>query len=171
MTHERLLMRHGKSDWGRAGADFHRPLSKRGRRSAKRVGHWLQAQRLLPDYVLSSPAARAITTAERTCNAAGRAVDGIITERRIYLANRETLLQVLGDVPLSAGRVLLVGHNPGLEELLRYLVGDQARYGDDGKLLPTAAIARVRLPRGFEPASFRRGVARLQSLTRARRLK
>ena len=171
MPSELIIMRHGKSDWDSGKNDFQRPLAKRGKRSAKRIGRWLQSQGLLPDYVISSPVKRAISTAKRTCKAAGMDAGRIVTDRRIYLADRKTLIKVLQDAPASAGRVLLVGHNPGLEDLLLYLAGSGLRYGDDGKLLPTAAIARLRLPPGFEPISFERGVAKLLSLTRARSLK
>ena len=68
MTRELLILRHGKSDWEAGTDDFHRPLKDRGKRGAQRVGVWLLQQGLLPDHVVSSPAERAIVTAEKACN-------------------------------------------------------------------------------------------------------
>ncbi|MES9976090.1 MAG: histidine phosphatase family protein, partial [Candidatus Thiodiazotropha sp.] len=69
MTRELMLLRHGKSDWSQQLEDFKRPLKDRGKRGAQRMGVWLLQQQLQPDYVISSPAERAIVTAQKTVKA------------------------------------------------------------------------------------------------------
>jgi len=146
MSRELLIMRHAKSDWGDASLrDFDRPLNKRGLASAPKMGRWLHEQGLVPDAVISSPAERARQTASRTCAELGIAVAQIKWDKRIYDAVLSDLLDVLADSPAPATRVLLVGHNPGLEHLLMHLCSTLPR-SPDGKLLPTATIAHVRLP-------------------------
>ncbi|MDO9140744.1 MAG: histidine phosphatase family protein, partial [Methylobacter sp.] len=117
MTHELLLLRHAKSDWSVDMDDFSRPLKKRGRRAAKQMGRWLVKQQLIPDIILSSPATRALATAQRVCKQLGMDESAIICDPRIYEADAQTLLALL-KVRRDERRVLLVGHNPGLEDLL-----------------------------------------------------
>jgi len=164
MTRELLLLRHGKSDWDTDVDDYHRPLKDRGKRGAQRVGVWLAQQQRVPDYIVSSPAERALVTAEKACKAMGNGAQGIQRDNRIYAAGVDELLTVLSDCPPDAGRVLLVGHNPGLEELLDWLVSDAVAASDDGKLLPTATLAIVKMPSDWQ--TLIAGCARLDSITR-----
>jgi phosphohistidine phosphatase len=170
MSRELLILRHGKSDWGTGLDDFSRPITDRGKRSAQRVGVWLAEQGLQPDYVVSSPAERAITTTQKALKAMGGDAKGIKRDRRIYAAGLNTLLAVLEDVPTNAKRVLIVGHNPGLEELLEHLVGSVDGLIEGGKLLPTATLAHLEMPETWNRNRLRRGCARLLSLTRPRSL-
>lgn len=145
MNRELLLLRHAKSSWNdSAVADFDRPLNKRGRRDAPRIGQWLHRHRLDPDTVLASPALRARQTALRACPELGFNPAAIRWERAIYDASVDDLLGVLGNCPPEAARVLLIGHNPGLDQLLLWLCPTIA-IPPDGKLLPTAAVARIAL--------------------------
>jgi phosphohistidine phosphatase len=164
MTRELLILRHGKSDWGAGTDDFHRPLKDRGKRAAQRVGTWLLQQGLLPDHVVSSPAERALVTAEKAVKAMGMNARAIQLEPAIYEGTTGELLQVLAGCPDSAQRVMLVGHNPGLEELLIYLVQESIAYPADGKLLPTATLARMAIPDGWQ--GLHAGSAELLSVTR-----
>jgi phosphohistidine phosphatase len=164
MSRELMLFRHGKSDWSERLDDFDRPLKERGRQGAQRMGAWLQQQALVPDYVVSSPAERAIATAQFAVMAMGLDARGIVQDRRIYAARVQDLLQVLANVPQSARRVLLVGHNPGLEELTEYLQGGPLPLPSDGKLLPTATLANIELP--DEWRDLKPGSGRLTGLTR-----
>jgi len=164
MTRELLILRHGKSDWSTNHSDFDRPLKDRGKRGAQRIGLWLRQRSLVPDHVLSSPAERAIVTAEKSCKVMGKSAQDIQADRRIYAADADRLLAVLREVPEGADRVMLVGHNPGLEELLIDLVKDDVPIPEDGKLLPTATLARLAI--GCDWAGLTPACAKLLSITR-----
>lgn len=164
MESELLLLRHGKSDWGKDVEDFDRPLKDRGKRAAQRVGNWLLEQGLIPDRIISSPAERAITTAEKCTKAMGLSAGGIQRDPRIYEAGVAQLYQLLQELPADTRRVMLVGHNPGLEQLLQHLLQEPAPVPDDGKLLPTATLARLQLNRSW--AELADGCASLLALIR-----
>lgn len=150
MPRQLLVLRHAKSAWDTgASTDFDRPLAKRGRKDAPRMGEWLRETGLVPDYVVSSPATRARQTTTMACQAFGFANSRVVWDARIYEGNLEALLDVLADCPATAPTTLLVGHNPGLETLLRWLGGSALRTPPDGKLLPTAAVARVEMPESW----------------------
>ena len=164
MTRELLLLRHGKSDWSIGADDFHRPLKQRGKRAAQRIGVWLAQQEMIPDFILTSPAERALVTAQKVCKAMGNRAESVRLDDRIYDARVDDLLEVLGDCPDAATRVMLVGHNPGLEALLVWLASDHVAVPSDGKLLPTATLARLAMPADW--GSLPRGCARLESIIR-----
>ncbi|MGZ8176063.1 MULTISPECIES: SixA phosphatase family protein [Methylobacter] len=142
MTHELLLLRHAKSDWAVDMDDFSRPLKKRGQRAAKQVGRWLHEQHLIPDTILSSPATRALATAQRVCRQLDIDESAIVCDPRIYEANALTLMTVL-KTSCHGRRVLLVGHNPGLEDLLLKLIPHSVPLSANGKCLSTAALAQL----------------------------
>ncbi len=163
MTHELLLLRHAKSDWPVDVDDFSRPLKKRGRRAAKQVGRWLHKQHLIPDTILSSPATRALATAQRVCRQLGIDESTIVCDLRIYEADAQTLLSIL-KTGCHGRRVLLVGHNPGLENLLLKLVPHSIPLSINGKCLPTAALAQLAFE--SEWAELTAGSAKLVALVR-----
>lgn len=146
MNQELILLRHGKSDWNTNTDDFHRPLNKRGTQGSKNVGTWLLEQQLVPDTIISSPAERAIDTAKKACQMMQLNEQCIHQEPSLYDANLEILIQILSLLSNNAQRVLLVGHNPGLAELLIYLSGKQIKIPEDHKILPTATLARLDIP-------------------------
>jgi phosphohistidine phosphatase len=117
--------------------------------------------------VVSSPALRAKQTTLKVCEAIKIDATRLHWDSRIYEASPGTLLQVLASCPELAAVVLLVGHNPGLELLLRYLCGD-IPFPADGKLLPTATLAQVVVPDHW--TQLDPGVGRLCSLIRPRSL-
>jgi phosphohistidine phosphatase len=133
-----LLMRHAKSDWGpQYATDFDRPLNARGLRDAPQMAAFLASHKLLPDLIVSSPAQRAQMTAAFV--AKERAFTGEMRlDVRIYLASAPMLMEVLRELPAAAERVLLTGHNPGMEDVGELLCGGAMR-------MPTAAIASLRL--------------------------
>jgi len=135
-----LVLRHAKSSWNDPALDDHeRPLNKRGRRDAPRVGELVREYRLVPDAIISSYAVRARMTAEAVAEAA-RYPGEILLDPRLYMANPAGILSVLRTVPETRARtVMIVGHNPGLEELVAQLTGDQQD-------LPTATLAHIALP-------------------------
>ena len=164
MPRELLILRHAKSDWdANAADDFARPLSKRGKKDAPRVGAWLYREGLVPDLVVSSPAERARQTVQAVCKGLDYKRKAVVWEQAVYEASVADLLGVLGRLPPQSKTVLLVGHNPGLQGLLAYLVGDDVDEIDDGKLMPTAALARLDMPDDW--ADLGPGCAQLLSLT------
>lgn len=165
MNKELLILRHGKSDWNVDCDDFQRPLVERGKRGAEHLGLWLKQHNLLPDFILSSPAVRAIETAKKCCRAMGLGDRHIYQESGIYEANAATLKEILNQCPRQAQRVMLVGHNPGLEYLLHDLIHQPIAESEDGKLLPTATLAYLTLAEHWSQTSS--GCGYLNSMTRA----
>lgn len=139
-----LLLRHGKSDWSTGTSDFNRSLNKRGQHNAQQMGEWLGKQNLLPDLIISSPAIRALTTAEIVCAAMELPAHTLQTRKHIYEASLSDLRQVLLDIPDSVHRLLLVGHNPSFESLLGHLA-PIASLAQNDKLMPTATLAYLQL--------------------------
>src|SRR5215510_11215253 len=112
-----LLLRHGKSSRDDPALDdFDRPLNERGVGDAKLSGKYARRQKVKPDLVLSSPATRARDTAELFIAAAGLK-NTLAYDERIYEASARSLLQVISEFDDSYESVLLVGHNPGFEDL------------------------------------------------------
>ena len=146
MPRELLVLRHGKSDWTPGVPDFERPLAPRGRRASKRIGRLLRERGLLPDLVVTSPARRAQDTAARVCLQAGIDPSCIEKDAAIYEADLDTLLDVLAPVPPHRARVMIVGHNPGFDELVRHLAGTTLAEWDDANLMPSAALAHLEMP-------------------------
>lgn len=169
LKRELLILRHGKSDWGtNAARDFDRPLNKRGRKAVKRMGRWIQEQELLPDYIVSSPAKRAQETAVGVCRSAGIAEAQIGWNERIYGADSNTLLSALQACPPEAKRVMIIGHNPGLEELVVRLSSEKVEWPKEAPLMPTGAVARFEIIGDWDQLAAEN--ARLVGITRPRQL-
>lgn len=140
-----LLLRHAKSSWGASDqADIDRPLNKRGRKAAVRLATWFKAQKLRPALVLCSPAQRTRETLELV-QAAWDKPPEIHYQERLYLAEAEDLLAWLHELSDAIPSVLVIGHNPGLQELALALLpatqaGTKARIA--GKF-PTGALLRL----------------------------
>lgn len=168
MERRLYVLRHAKSAWDSDSAtDFDRPLAKRGKRDAPRMGAFLREREVQPDHVVSSPARRAWQTVKRVCAELGIDKRAIARDPRIYDAGLDDLLAVIADCPEQARAMLLTGHNPGLEELLAHLCAELPSPAD-GKLLPTAALACVRLADPWR--HLERGQAELEFLARPRDL-
>lgn len=145
-----LLLRHGKSSWKQPDLpDHERPLTHRGELAAKRMGQLLRKLELIPDSILTSDAIRACETATRVATEASYAGELKVCAD-LYHADSQQLAEVVAGIPDQIGRVLVVGHNPGLSDWLTQLTGDH----DD---FPTAALACIELPldswRSLLPAS------------------
>ncbi len=163
-----LLLRHAKSNRNIEVIDFERPLKKRGLRDAKTMGRWLSDQMLVPELILSSPAERAITTARKVCKAMNLETSLIKTDERIYNANPELLKQILQTCPETLHTLMLVGHNPAFEELLIDLADTPVEIPEDGKLLPTTALAELRFTGTWAKISSH--CAQLTQITRVKNL-
>lgn len=138
------LLRHAKSGWDDPVArDFDRPLNPKGQRAAAMVGRHLKALGLAFDHVVASPAVRVSETLDHLRQGYGDDL-APVWDQRIYLASTATLLDVVHDLPAGAEHVLLVGHNPGLEELVLLLVPDGGALRDEVAIkFPTATLAEM----------------------------
>lgn len=134
-----LLMRHAKSSWKNPKLrDHDRPLSNRGHRDAAFMGEILKEKELLPQIMLASTAVRVSETVAEFVKSSGCTAE-IKYQDALYLAEAETYLAALRGLPLEVERVMLVGHNPGLEGLLQNLTGRI-------EPLETATVAYISLP-------------------------
>lgn len=164
MTNQLIVFRHAKSDRPPGMPDEERPLSARGRADAAAAGAVLDELAPNIDLVVSSPAQRARETWERA-SATYAGESDVQVDDRVYEADVDDLMAVLRSLPADAHVVALVGHNPGLEELVEELAGTaerNARAQLDEKF-PTSAIAVLEVPTTW--AELQGGGAHLASLT------
>jgi len=140
-TRQLILLRHAKSDWPDV-PDRDRPLAKRGRRDAPRIGRWLHEHGYQPDVVVCSDARRT----RQTWDLVAPELDGspsVRFEPRAYAASALTLLYLAQELPSRYRTALLIGHNPGLSDLAGHLAAPAVT--DNGPRpaisLPTAAVA------------------------------
>ena len=162
--HRLMLMRHAKSDRSDATQqDFDRPLNARGRKTAPRMGKWLKKSGFAPEALISSPARRARETAQLVAGKLRFPEERIIWDDRIYNASLETLLAVIESHRDALSAALLIGHNPGLDELLAYLCAGPLPLDEEGRLLTTGAVAVVALD---ADRLLTRGGAELERLVR-----
>lgn len=134
-----LILRHAKSSWkDPALADHDRPLNKRGKRDAPRMGAFMRQQGLLPELILCSTAERAWLTAEAAADESG--FEGkMVLVPELYAFDPEPYLSSLAEVEDEYQIVMIVGHNPAVEELSEILTGEYQRF-------PTATLAEIELP-------------------------
>jgi phosphohistidine phosphatase len=133
-----ILLRHAKSDWSGGEPDVARPLTKRGRRQAPEAGRWLNENTAGIDLAVVSPAERARSTWQLVASELDEPPT-LRLDDRVYAASGADLLSVVRDLPDDLHVVVLVGHNPGIEELAERLTGDGVR-------MPTSAVAVIGLP-------------------------
>jgi phosphohistidine phosphatase len=132
------LLRHAKSSWKDDSlADFDRPLKGRGRDAAERMGKRLASEKLEDAMLICSPAARTRETAQIVLKHSRLRMDQRFDER-IYDASLRDLLQVVSELPDDKQTAMMIGHNPGFEELLTFLTGEARR-------MPTCALAKIKL--------------------------
>jgi phosphohistidine phosphatase len=129
MARTLVVVRHAKSDWQHDLADEERPLAPRGRREAPLIGPWVATNVGDPDLVICSTAVRTRQTLALS-GMAGR----VRYDERVYAASYQDLMSVLDEVSDDVSTVALVGHNPGLSDLVRMLSGEPVE-------LKTAAVA------------------------------
>lgn len=131
------LLRHAKSSWSDGSLrDFDRPLNDRGKKSAELIAKRLGAEDLIDALLICSPAVRTRETAALVLQGSQLRVEERFDER-IYEASLRDLLQVVSEIPDDKQIVILIGHNPGFEELLAFLTGEH-------RSMPTCALAKIR---------------------------
>jgi phosphohistidine phosphatase len=151
------LVRHAKSSWRYDLEDARRPLNKRGLRDCQRVSPVLASRLGRPDLVLCSDAARTVQTCQAIADALDISAAVTRIDHALYLADRATLLAAIAGAPPDAGHVMVIGHNPGLTDLLNHLCPD---FLDN---LPTFGIAVLEVS-GHGWDDLRQGTATLRDL-------
>lgn len=170
------LLRHAKSGWDDPVArDYDRPLNEKGVRAARTMGERARADGLSVDRLIASPALRVRQTLDSFFEGLGTVIEPV-WDRRIYLASSATLLDIIRETEPEIDHLMLVGHNPGLEDLILDLIPDdgssplrdivEVKYptaslarmqweGDDWEALgPTSGVVLTALirPRDLDPA-------------------
>ena len=143
MYHKLFLLRHAKSDWSSRCHDQLRPLNDRGRRDANTVGNWFREQDIYPDKLISSPAERCIQTCHYLLNGMQSKNIKPDIDERLYLANSDTIEQIVVEQPESRKAILLIAHNPGLDDFLLANITTPLSLTDKGKLMTTATLAVI----------------------------
>lgn len=158
---ELLLLRHAKSSWDEPGmSDIERPLAPRGRRAAPLMGRELMKRGWLPDRVLVSPARRAQQTWRLVAAELGGAEPDLGRGEGLYMASPDELLAALRSTSRTAKRVLLVGHNPGMEDFASRLAGAGSEEDALERMrekFPTAALARFTIEGEWNALAFGAG--------------
>lgn len=137
-SRELLLLRHGRAEGGYED-DLARSLTDPGKRDIQRIGVHLQTRDWLPNATVASPAIRTHVTAEKTLKAGGQGIASLTVDSRIYEASTTTLLNVLATFRHEPSRVLLVGHNPGLSDLVTMLTKRST-------IMAPGMLTRLRMP-------------------------
>ncbi|PTQ10798.1 histidine phosphatase family protein [Sphingomonas oleivorans] len=166
------LLRHAKSGWDDPVArDFDRPLNAKGKRAAQTMGRYMRDHGLHYDRVTASPAIRVVETLDQMAIGLGETL-APSWDRRAYLASATTLLDLVQEAPDVANSLLLVGHNPGLEDLALLLVPDRAGDAVRDRVeqkYPTASLVEI----GFDAdrwSDIRAGAGRMLRFIRPRDL-
>lgn len=133
-----VLLRHGKSDWSGDEPDHLRPLARRGRRQAPDAGRWLADNLGSIDLAIVSPATRTRET-WRLAAAELEAAPPVREDERVYGGSAGSLIDVLREVSEDVATLVLVGHNPGIEDLAVILT-------DRSLPMPTSALVVIDLP-------------------------
>ncbi len=134
-----LLMRHAKSDWSDENEkDFDRPLKKRGKKDAPRMAELLKEEKLVPEKILCSAAKRTRQTAELMLEKLDKDIHADFLES-LYMAEPKAYFDALRGLSDDVKKVMVIGHNPGLEGLLQIMTKKV-------ETLPTATIAQIKLP-------------------------
>jgi phosphohistidine phosphatase len=157
------LLRHAKSSWADPGlGDHERPLARRGEEAAGRMGRYLQRAGAAPELVLCSSAVRTVATLDGIRGALPDFV-AVRVEDGLYGASAERLLERLGEIDDDVMRVMLVGHNPGMEDLANELVGagEESARTRMAEKFPTGALAVLSFDGGWPDLTP--GAARLDA--------
>ncbi len=148
------ILRHAKSDWSDLNtSDFDRPLNKRGQKNAKRIGQWMADNKSIPQQIISSPAVRARQTTELVIKQLSRvSPEKVLYENDLYLANLDTLLECIQIYKSDIKSLMLVAHNPGMEQLVNYLSSKLVEADAKGKTMTTANLVIFKYPdSNFDP--------------------
>jgi len=140
-TKKLTLIRHAKSCWDDGELDDkQRPLTRRGEKDAAHIGKWLKDQKWRPDTMWSSNALRALMTTKIIASTAKLSLSSLEKKKKLYLAEASELLGIINNLDDRIDHLALVGHNPGLLDLVNALTGEMI------ETLPTCAVYIIELP-------------------------
>jgi phosphohistidine phosphatase len=142
---ELLLMRHAKSDWANQLADIERPLNSRGRKDAFHMGAYLKNLSIIPHHMVISTSTRTRETASLLLKGFNVGAIDIHYEQALYLASRHTICEIAENYAEENKRLLVLAHNPGMDESVLYLADKRPTYAATGKLMTTCAVANFQL--------------------------
>jgi phosphohistidine phosphatase len=150
MSFHLYIMRHAKSDWAASGSsDFERPLNKRGNKNAIRMGRWMVENEKYPERIISSPAIRAKQTIELVTDQFKDKQLTVNYDKTLYLATLDVLIETIQLYKNDVNSLMLVAHNPGLEQLIYFL---SIKSDDEYKSLTTANLIILEYPDNqFDP--------------------
>ena len=135
------VIRHAKSSWKNPLMDdFDRPLNKRGEHDAPQMGERLKKKNIKADLLLSSSAKRAFITCQKIADALNYPQEKIKTEKKLYHASEETILQIIKSCDNKHNIIMCFGHNPGLTDFVNHLTGTVIEN------VPTCGIVACSLP-------------------------
>ncbi|MBT6030098.1 MAG: hypothetical protein HOH13_07315 [Crocinitomicaceae bacterium] len=133
------LMRHSKAlNSSKDSSDFNRPLHPQGEIDAQTMGSRLLVKNPIPEIIISSPAKRALNTALQVLNESQISKKLLITHTNLYLASAQSILAVINDSNISLNRVCIIGHNPGISDLIYLLTGNPIH-------MTTSGIATIKI--------------------------
>ncbi|MCA1579042.1 MAG: histidine phosphatase family protein [Acidobacteria bacterium] len=148
------LLRHAKSSWKDATLpDFERPLKGRGRDAAQQIGRFLVSKKVAVGALISSPSVRTRQTIGIVLSHVELGVEPQF-DQRIYEASLSALVQVLSEIPDDTKAAMLVGHNPGMEEMVAFLTRESRH-------MPTCALAKISIA-GSSWKEAQRGAGKLE---------
>lgn len=151
-----FIMRHAKSDWSTPSmSDYDRPLNKRGRKNAKRMGQWMRENIQIPQVIVSSSAIRAKQTTELLlAELAKKKPERVLYEDDLYLASADKLIEYIQLYKSGLNSLMLVAHNPGLDQLVYHLSSQSIKADLNGKTVTTANLVIFEYPDSkFDPIS------------------
>ncbi len=139
-----VLLRHAKAEPAGSGPDFDRALAGRGIPNARAIGAHMAKHGLVPDYAAISPARRTVETWELVATELNAALNPVF-DPRLYGASEQTLLSAVHAIPAKFECAMIVGHNPGLEQLAQTLIGTGPKHAlpTIDEKFPTAAFAVI----------------------------
>lgn len=145
-SYDLIIMRHAKSDWNHEHiSDFDRPLNSRGKQDAPRMAQWMKDVALRPEVLICSPAVRASQTAAEIIKHLDIPESSVIYDKRMYLASTATLCKIVKETDDRIKSTMLIGHNPGLEDLAIELCKERIPVVPGKGLISTANILHLRM--------------------------
>ena len=153
-SHDIIIMRHAKSDWSHEHiSDFDRPLNTRGKRDAPLMAKWMKGVALRPDLLICSPAVRARQTATEIIQHLDIPESSVVFDKRLYLASTAMLSKIIQETNDRIKSVMLIGHNPGLEDLAVQLCKEPIQVEPGKGLMTTANVLHLHFPRPWQELS------------------